>query len=81
MAKATASSEIPASEDVQVESVAKAEVKPARVVSIIIEKYLVGRNDIPDTLRWVFVILYKGQTHTTAEWDDIISRRLAKPAD
>jgi hypothetical protein len=49
-------------------------------VKIIVEKYLVKRPEIDASLKRVFQTLYKGETHTTAEWDEIIKRRLERPA-
>jgi hypothetical protein len=53
----------------------------SRAVPIIIEKYLALRQDIAGPLKRVFVILYKGQTHLIPEWDEIINRRISRPAD
>jgi hypothetical protein len=74
MAKATAS-------DAITDTPGESSVAPAPSVALIIEKYLAKRGDIPDSLKRVFGIIYKGQTHTTDEWDDIINRRISKPAD
>lgn len=47
---------------------------------IILEKYFVNRSDVVDSLKGAFLTLYKGQTHTKAEWDEIINSRIARPA-
>jgi len=49
-------------------------------VKIIVEKHLARRPDIGDSLKGVIRTLYKGETHTADEWDEIIKRRLERPA-
>lgn len=51
--------------------------KPA---DMIIEKYLANREDIAPEMKRVMSILYKGQIHTAAQWDDIVTKRLTRPA-
>lgn len=47
---------------------------------IILEKHLVGRADIDDSLKRMLLTVYKGETHSAVEWFDIIKRRLERPA-
>jgi hypothetical protein len=49
-------------------------------VKLILEKYLVSRFDIDESLKRVLLTLYKGQVNTADEWDEIIKRRLERPA-
>lgn len=61
------------------------EAKPAEAeesgVRLIIEKYLVNRSDIGNPMKRVLGILYKGETHLVSEWNEIINRRMSRPAD
>lgn len=58
----------------------KADAGESTGVKIILEKYLVGRADIDDSLQRMLLTLYKGETHSASEWSDIIKRRLERPA-
>jgi chloramphenicol 3-O-phosphotransferase len=49
-------------------------------VKLIIEKYLAKREDIVDPIRKVLITLYKGKVNTASEWENIIKRRLERPA-
>ena len=76
MAKTSA---VPAETEGQVPEVNEAKAVPE--VPIIIEKYLTRREDIAPSLKRVMMILYKGQTHTIKEWDEIINRRISRPVE
>lgn len=49
-------------------------------VKVIIDKYLVNREDLDAPIRRMLCVIYRGQTKTADEWKSTIEKRLARPA-
>lgn len=46
----------------------------------LIGKYLDTRDDLNPEIKRVCMVLYRGQTNTMSKWEQIINRRLSRPA-
>jgi|WetSurMetagenome_2_1015567.scaffolds.fasta_scaffold91645_3 hypothetical protein len=54
--------------------------KVSSEIALYITKYLDTRSDISDMMKKVLCRMYKSDMHTSAEWKEIVDRRIAKPA-